>query len=170
MRGKFVAAILTAALTACTAASAQNSAEQPFLTKAIEGNLAEVQMGQLAQKNGASQDVRSFGQMLETDHGEANQKAKHAAAALRMNAPSQPNGEQKADLDRLAKMNGTMFDVEFVKHMIMDHEKDIREYETASSMPGPVGSYAKESLPTLRRHLQTAQSILPAATTGAGHR
>ena len=37
-------------------------------------------------------------------------------------------------------------------------------------MPDAAGAYAKESLPTLERHLRTAQSILPEATTGAGHR
>jgi putative membrane protein len=44
---------------------AQDKASQKFLKDAIEGNLAEVQMGQLAQKNGNSEGVRSFGQMLE---------------------------------------------------------------------------------------------------------
>jgi len=46
---------LTAIALATSAAMAQDkssSATQKFLTKAIEGNLAEVQMGELAQKNG----------------------------------------------------------------------------------------------------------------------
>ncbi len=166
----WVGAALTVAVVTSTPTLAQEKKEQMFLTKAIEGNLAEVKMGQLAQKNGASQGVRMFGQMLETDHSEANKKAEEAAAALHIKVPTQPDSEQKADFEHLSKLNGTMFDVEFVKHMIEDHEKDIKEYETASSMPDAAGTYAKESLPTLERHLRTAQSILPEATTGAGHR
>ena len=51
---------------------AQDKASQKFLTEAIEGNFAEVQMGELAQKNGQSAEVKSYGQMLATDHNAAN--------------------------------------------------------------------------------------------------
>jgi putative membrane protein len=34
----------------------------------VEGNYAEVSMGDLAQKNGQSDGVKSFGKMLSTDH------------------------------------------------------------------------------------------------------
>ena len=67
---------------------AQDKASQKFLKEAIEGNLAEVQMGQLAQKNGNSDGVRSFGQMLEKDHSDANQKATTAANSLGVTPPS----------------------------------------------------------------------------------
>ena len=53
-----------------TTASAKPN--QAFLTDAIQGNLAEISMGQLAQKNGGSDGVRSFGQMLVQDHSAAN--------------------------------------------------------------------------------------------------
>src|SRR4051812_1127285 len=56
-------------VTALFLASAALAAEKPsqtFLKKAIEGNYAEVQMGQLAQKNGQSDGVKQFGQMLST--------------------------------------------------------------------------------------------------------
>ncbi len=61
--------------------------------QAIEGNLAEVQMGQLAQKNGTSDGVRSFGQMLEKDHADAN-KATAAANSLPCPAQSSPRQRQ----------------------------------------------------------------------------
>jgi hypothetical protein len=46
--------------------SAKDKASEAFLKKAIEGNYAEVSMGDLAQKNGQSDGVRSFGTMLST--------------------------------------------------------------------------------------------------------
>ena len=67
---------------------AQDKASQKFLTEAIEGNFAEVQMGELAQKNGQSSEVKSYGQMLATDHNAANQKAMEAAKSLGVNAPA----------------------------------------------------------------------------------
>jgi putative membrane protein len=60
-------------------AFAKDMPSEAFLKKAIEGNFAEVSMGDLAQKNGQSDDVKSYGKMLSSDHGAANQKALDAA-------------------------------------------------------------------------------------------
>src|SRR5262245_11860028 len=133
MRMSLLAAAGLAAVLAFPAASfGQDKAGQKFLKEAIEGNLAEVQMGQLAQKNGNSDGVRSFGQMLQKDHSEANQKATAAANSLGVTPPTAPNSKQKAAYDRMSKLSGAKFDSEFAKHMIDDHKKDIAEYEKAS--------------------------------------
>jgi hypothetical protein len=50
--------------------------------------------------------------------------------------------------------------------MVMDHKEDIQKYEKAASMNNAAGTYAKEALPTLRKHLQNAES-LKSATTGS---
>src|ERR1700682_4861668 len=92
------------------AASAKDKPSEAFLKKAIEGNFAEVSMGDLAQKNGQSDGVKSFGKMLSTDHAAANQKATDAAENVGMNPPTGPNSKQKADYDRMSKTSGTEFD------------------------------------------------------------
>ena len=74
------------------AVCASDRASQTFITKAIEGNLAEVQMGQLAQEKGASEGVRSFGQTLQHDHAAGAQKATAVATQLGVNPPTEPNG------------------------------------------------------------------------------
>jgi putative membrane protein len=51
--------------------------------------------------------------------------------------------------------------------MVMDHKKDIREYERAAKKKNdPTGDYADETLPTLRKHLDTAQSLMGNAAGG----
>jgi putative membrane protein len=52
-------AILLGLLT--SAGFAQDKAAQKFLTEAIQGNFAETQMGELAQKNGQSEETKSYG-------------------------------------------------------------------------------------------------------------
>ena len=124
-------------------------------------------MGELAQKNGASDSAKSFGQMLEQDHSAANQKAIGAAQAIGVTAPTAPSAKQKSEYDRMAKLTGARFDSEFAKMMVADHKKDISEYQRASKKNDEVGAYAKESLPVLEKHLQTAQSLeREAANTG----
>jgi len=102
-------------------AEAKDKPSEAFLKKAIEGNYAEVSMGDLAQKNGQSEGVKSFGKMLSTDHAAANQKALDAAKGIGMNPPSEPNAKQKADYDKMAKVTGTQFDKMFATHMVADH-------------------------------------------------
>jgi putative membrane protein len=115
--------------------------------------------GKVVQKQGASEGVRAFGQMLEKDHSDANQKATAVAKSVNMTAPTAPNKKQKADYDKMSKLSGAKFDKEFAAHMVADHKKDIREYEKAAKKQDAVGNYAKETLPTLRKHLETAQSL-----------
>ena len=81
--------------TSIASASAKDKPSEAFLRKAIEGNFAEVSMGDLAQKNGQSDGIKSFGKMLSTDHAAANQKAMDAAKAMGMNSPSGPNAASK---------------------------------------------------------------------------
>jgi putative membrane protein len=135
-------------------------ADQKFMKEAIEGNLAEVKMGQLAQQNGASADVKSYGQMLVTDHGQANTKAQSVAQSINVTPPSEPNAKQKKDYDKMSKMTGAGFDKAFAQHMAADHKKAIAAFQKATkSKNSSVASFASETVPTLQKHLQTAQSL-----------
>ena len=162
---RWLMAGLAAALIVSSPSFAQDKASQKFLKEAIEGNLAEVQMGELAQKNGNSDKVRSFGQMLQKDHSDANQKATAAANQLGMSPPTEPNRKQKAMYGRMSKLSGDNFDREFAKHMVEDHKKDIKAYEKEAKKNDAAAAYAKEALPTLHKHLETAQSLSSTATS-----
>ena len=80
--------------------------------------------------------------------------------------PTSPNKKQKADYDKMSKLSGAQFDKMFVTHMIADHKKDIKDYEKAGKKRDAAGSYATETLPTLRKHLDTAQSLSAGNKTG----
>jgi putative membrane protein len=141
-----------------TLAPAADKASSTFLVKAIEGNFAEVQMGELAQKNGQSPGVKSFGEMLRTDHSAANEKAMDVAKEL-VKAPDAPSAAQKQAYDKMAKMTGAAFDKAFAQHMVADHKKDIAEYQTEAKKQDSAGQYAMNALPTLQKHLETARSL-----------
>lgn len=149
-------------LLALLLATSAYAAEQPgasFLKKAIQGNYAEVEMGKLAQQNGQSDRVKNFGQMLQTDHAAANEKAIGAAKSMGMAPPDGPSGKQRADYEKMSKMSGPQFDRSFASHMVVDHQKDIAEYKKASKNDGAAGEYAKANVPVLQKHLETARSL-----------
>jgi len=135
------------------------SEEAKFMTKAIEGDLAEVQMGQLAQQKGQSAEVKQLGQMLVNDHGKHLEQAKSLAQSLGVTPPSAPNSSQKKDYDKLSQLSGDKFDREFVQHMVKDHKKDISEYKKeAKSKNAQIAGFASQTVPDLEKHLQMAQS------------
>jgi len=145
----------------------KGQAGQKFIAKAVEGNLAEIQLGQMAQQNGATDGVRQFGQQLVADHTAANQRATAVAGQMGVTPPSEPSKQQKAVYDRMSKLSGDAFDRQFVRHMVDDHKKDVAEYQReAKRRNDPAAGYASETLPTLQKHLQTAQSLIKAATKG----
>ena len=140
-------------------AACSDSPNQKFISEAIEGNLAEVQMGQLAQKNGQSEGIKSYGKKLVQDHGAANVKARQAATQMGVTPPNEPSRQQKSDYEKMAKLAGRDFDREFAKHMVMDHKKDIAAFEKAAQKDDPAAVFAKETLPVLREHLRMAEQL-----------
>jgi putative membrane protein len=158
--------VLAAALTmSCSGVWAKETPGQQFITKAIQGNLSEVALGRLAQQKAANDGVRSFGQMLEQDHSAANQQATQAASSVGVTPPTEPARMQKAAYDRMSKLSGDAFDREFARHMVADHRKDISNYQKeAKRSDGQISDYAKATLPTLQKHLETAQSLVKGAS------
>jgi len=162
MRKFWIAAlsILAAVVAWTSGALAADKASQKFVTEAIQGNLAEIAVGKLAQQKGQSDGVRSFGAQLVSDHTATNDKAMSVAQSMGVSPPSEPNKKQKAVYDRLSKLSGENFDREFAKAMVDDHKNDIREFEKeAKKKNDPAAEFANQTLPTLRKHLEMAQSL-----------
>ena len=147
-----------------------SKADQAFLKEGIQGDMAEVKMGELAQQKGDADSVKTFGETLATDHGDHLKKLQGMAQQMNMQAPTEPSAKQKADYDKLNKLSGAQFDRAFAQHSVTDHKKDISKYQAEAKKTGPVGELAKETVPTLQKHLKMAQDLeKPAATTGSGN-
>ncbi len=137
------------------------SDDETFLKKAAEGGMAEVQMGQLAQQNGQSQQVKDFGQRMVTDHSKANDELKQVAQQENVTLPTSPSSHDQAEYNKLSKLHGEAFDKAYAKMMVSDHKKDISEFQReADSGDNPAAkNWASETLPTLKEHLQLAEKI-----------
>ena len=145
---------------AMTPAAADDHATT-FLTDAMMTDNAEIAAGQMAADKGSSQGVKDFGRTLVTDH--TAHKAKLATLAGTMNVPTTDDTtpDAKAMAAKLEGLSGADFDKAFVDGMVDGHKKAIAMYESesTSSDAAPVVSLAKETLPTLRMHLKTAEGL-----------
>jgi putative membrane protein len=169
-----MAVLALASALALSGLHAQNSkgskADEPFLKQAMQGDMAEVKMGQLAQQKGVDDKVKQFGQTLESDHSQNLDKAKSVAQEIGMTPPESVNAEQKATYEKMNKLSGQQFDKEFAQHMVQDHKKDISKFEQESKKSGSVANFAQETLPVLKKHLEMAESLSGHQTTGSSGR
>ena len=131
-----------------------------FATKAAEGGLAEVKLGNLAKDHASSQEVKNFGQKMVDDHSKANEELKGIAAAKNINLPDSMSSADQATYDKLAKLNGTQFDKAYMADMVKDHRKDVNEFkhEAATGTDAELKAFAQKTLPTLQNHLQLAET------------
>jgi putative membrane protein len=154
---------VVAALTLAGAAQAQDKPadkdSQKFIKSAIEGNIAEVDVGKLAQEKAKSAEAKNFAQMLASDHSKANDEAKAAASKVGVEPPSGSSISQKATYAKLKLLTGDAFDKSFANSMVSDHESDIKEYQKAAAKNDAVGQYAKQTLPHLQQHLKEAKAL-----------
>src|SRR5581483_5627512 len=110
-----VAGIALLATSSAFAAQGAKPTNDQFIKEAIQGNLAEVQVGQLAQQKGTSQDVKNFGAKLVQDHQAANQKAMEVAQQMNVTPPQQPSSKEKATYEKLSKLSVEQFDRDFIQ-------------------------------------------------------
>jgi putative membrane protein len=163
---------LAGALAAGTAMAQNNSpaknspavktadkASQKFIKAAIEGDIAEIDVGKLAQEKGQSDAVKQYGGMLVKDHGAHKAKAEEVATQLGVTPPTGSTFGEKATYAKLKMLSGDSFDRSFAKSMVKDHQDDIKEYKKEATKNDAAGQLAKETLPTLQKHLQAAQRL-----------
>ena len=136
-------------------------ADHDFMVKAAGGGMFEVEAGKLAESKGKSESVKSFGSMLQKDHSAANDELKALAGKKNVTLPAAVPPHMQKKLDKLAKSKD--FDKDFMKEVgITDHKKDIADFEKASkSAKDPdVKAFASKTLPTLKHHLDEAQTTV----------
>ena len=123
-----------------------------FLSRAMEMNIAEIRMAELAADKAQNPHVKDFALMVIRDHNQAlarvrnlrdnrlalsvagktdiDQKTTKSIADVSITPHDQPT------LDRLSKLSGADFDREFMNTMIQDHREAIRVLEAQSKAHG----------------------------------
>jgi putative membrane protein len=147
----------TADMNATNTGAAIDSA---FLTDAMKGDNSEVALGKIAQTKGSTQGVKDLGTMLVNDHGAHKQQVAALAQQAGVAVTDDVMDEAKTLMTKLNGLSGSAFDKAFVDAAIEDHQKDIAKYEAQAKSGDPqTAALANQTLPTLRKHLDTAQSL-----------
>jgi putative membrane protein len=153
-------------------ARADDAEDSKFLQDAIQTDIAEVKLGELALQRSNDDGVRDFAHRLQTDHSGSMQQAAALAKDLGTRIPSAPSDEAQQHYASLAKLSGREFDAAFVNHMVAGHREALAKFgEQTQANPNAapnaaIAELAAKTLPTLKEHLAMAETLLG---TGVGH-
>lgn len=155
MRRKFLVATLVLIPSSVLAAPAAG-----FLQDAIQGNYSEVTLGRMIQRQGSSQQVRSFGGMLVGDHAKALEQAQGIAARMHLRIPATLSPAARREQRLLQHLSGASFDREVRRYMIEDHQKDIAQFRAqVRSGDRATAGYAAATIPVMQHHLSMARAL-----------
>lgn len=138
--------------------------DKDFVKKALEGGMAEVQMGQLAAQKGNSDDVKQFGQKMVDDHTKLGEEMKQVAQQVGVKPPTDVSKKDKKMLASLQGMSGDAFDQAYIKMMVKDHKGDDNDFkmEAQNGNLPEVKHAAAQGEQVISQHLQLIQQIAEA--------
>jgi putative membrane protein len=147
-----------------------SSGDRKFVEKAAVDGMAEVEMGKLATSKATDPQVKQFAQRMVTDHSKANDELKSVAGGKGIQLASGPDKKHQKDMDEMSKKDAKKFDHEYMEMMVKEHKKDVSEFEkqSKSAKDPDIKAFAAKTLPTLKEHLQMAQSTMSALKGGGG--
>jgi len=135
--------------------------DSEFLVDAAEIDLAEIELGKLAQQKSTNPGVKSLGKMLVDAHEKSAAELKTLADSKNFSLPTSVTEDGKEAYDKLNKETGTDFDKKFVDGAIDAHEKAIDKFKIAAENANDteIKAWASKNVNYLREHLQHAKML-----------
>jgi len=139
----------------------QNMSDQAFVSKALEGGMAEVQLGQLAQEKSQSSDVKDFGQKMVQDHTQLGEQMKPIAQQLGVKEPKDLSKKDRQLVAKLQGLSGQQFDDAYIQAMVKDHKQDLKDFkqETEMTQNPAIKQTAQQGTQVISQHLEMIQQI-----------
>jgi putative membrane protein len=140
--------------------------DRKFANEAAEGNAMEVHLAQIAQQKSNSDAVKQLAQKIEQDHTQASKELDELAKKRAVDLPTTET-KQTVVVDKFSNLAGAQFDKAYIKMMVQEHKKDVKEFEkyAANGMDSDLKAFAAKTLPTLREHLRMAEELQKAPVT-----
>jgi putative membrane protein len=143
------------------ASSPSTSSDQDFVTKAAQGNSAEVELGKIVAAKSKNPSVKQFAQMMVKDHTAALNELQELAQSRNLNFNDDLPDDAKALQAKLSSDTGKQLDKDYMDGMVEDHQKDVQEFtdKSQTAKDPDVKQWAGKTLPILQKHLEKAQQV-----------
>jgi putative membrane protein len=133
--------------------------DKEFARNAYESNLKEIKLGQLAEQQASSNEVKEYAREMVNDHTSSNDQLKQIAESKGIDLPSDV---QITEQDQLSTLTGSEFDRQFLEHQKSAHEQAISMYENQAQQgqDPDLKSFASNQLDKLRQHEDRANTLM----------
>nr|WP_198999802.1 DUF4142 domain-containing protein [Flavobacterium sp. ASV13] len=135
--------------------------DSEFLVDIAEVNLAEIEIGKLAQTKSTNPEVKKFGKMLVDEHTKSASEVSALAKAKNFTLPTSLTEEGQDEYKKLNEKSGLDFDKKFADMMIDGHEKAIDKLKKATedAKDQDVKLWASNNIAPLTAHLEHAKLL-----------
>jgi putative membrane protein len=138
------------------------TAAADFVNKAAIGDMYEIRSSRLALEKVAAGETKEFAQRIVADHTKSSEELKSLAQRLQgVKIPTELDTQHLQKLDRLKSASAAEFASLYRSQQIEAHNTAIRLFEqyAQNGQQPELKQFAERTLPTLREHLQMAQSL-----------
>jgi len=153
-----------ASATAATASGTAKltAADRKAIMDMAMSNMAEVEMGKMAQSKSQNADVKAFGQKMVDDHGKALTEVQTLAQSKGVTLPTELDAKHKALAAKLEKANGDAFDKAYTKQGgVAAHKETLAKLQKASKAvkDTDVKGQVDKTIPVVQEHLKHAEQV-----------
>ena len=134
--------------------------ESGFIQKAAVGGMMEVAAGNLALQQSTNPKVKSFAQMMVTDHTKAGKELEAVAKSKGLGLPATFPKEEQQHMDAMKTLAGDAFDKHYVNMMVTDHDKTVDLFSRATKFKDmDIRNFAIKTLPIIQAHFKVASEM-----------
>lgn len=161
MRTLLFAIVAAAGIGLPSAPARAESEPQPFVTRAAQGTLALVALGERAVALGTSEEIRAFGRLLIDEHRKLKSELDTSAAAAGAEVPATASVPIVAEGEPRSQEDAAAFDAEFttVVRSRLDDLLATYRVQSESGTNALLKSTAMRALPVLLRQLEAADAL-----------
>lgn len=136
-------------------------ADRDFLKEALQGGMAEVQLGQLAVQKSSNDQVKQFGQKMVDDHTKLGNDLLPIAQRMGITPPTELSKKHQRLQARLQSLSGSDFDHAYVAAMLKDHKHDKAAFgmEMGQTSDPQLKDAVSKGTSVITMHLQMIEQI-----------
>lgn len=150
-------------LAAAPALAEEAPTTERFVEKVGLSDMFEVESGRVANERAQLAAVKAFGKRMVDDHSQTTNQLKTLVRDnnIRAELPTALDDKHQAKLDKLKNLSGREFDKSYIDGQVTVHQKAVNLFQaySQSGENAKLKEWAQNTLPTLKDHLQQAQTL-----------
>ncbi|HWJ19026.1 MAG TPA: DUF4142 domain-containing protein [Geobacterales bacterium] len=133
-----------------------------FVKEVATSDMFEMDSSALAEANATDEATKSFAKQMVTDHEKTTKELTEAVGTNPSTPiPSELDSSHKSKLEKLKSLTGANFTKTYLDDQVSAHKDAVNLFEryAKGGDNATLKSWAEKTLPTLKHHLEMAQSL-----------